>query len=216
MLGHPNDLLPLNLKLSKKLNIQVREREVSVEAMSAEWGVSRAEIVRRCGAVKSDQELEDERKLRQLEKFEERVQKAGFVKKESHLEKQIAQAEGRMDELSAYEKMRLENMKERQALLEQLDIDQEKKEIAEERQKSMIFAPKEEVEKRAPSARVKALKERRNSMQEEQMKLQLSGLNKCQWVSPKWVGQWLLGCFRRTLFPKKNKATPPRTPLGYI
>ena len=28
--------------------------------------------------------------------------------------------------------------------------------------------------------------------------------------------QWPLGCFRKTLFPKKNKATPPRTPLGYI
>ena len=160
-----------------------------MEAMSAEWGVSRAEIVRRCGAVKSDQELEDERKLRQLEKFEERVQKAGFVKKESHLEKQIAQAEGRMDELSAYEKMRLQNMKERQALLKQLDIDQEKKEIAEERQKSMIFAPKEEVEKRAPSARVKALKERRNSMQETMLQQSTSPWTK--WASPKWVGQWL-------------------------
>ena len=119
-----------------------------MEAMSAEWGVSRAEIVRRCGAVKSDQELEDERKLRELEKFEEKVQKAGFVKKESTLEKQIAQAEKRMGELSEYEKMRLENMKERQALLEQLDIDQERKEIAEERQKSMIFTPKEEVKRR--------------------------------------------------------------------
>merc|ERR1719370_2838689 len=118
---------------------KVREREVSVETMAAEWGVSRAEIVRRCGAVKTDQKLEAERKLRQLEKFEEKVQNAGFVKKESHLEKQIAQAERRKDELSPYEKMRLENMKERQALLEQLDIDQEKKEIAEERQKSMIF-----------------------------------------------------------------------------
>ena len=161
-----------------------------METMSAEWGVSRAEIVRRCGAVKSDQELEDERKLLQLEKFEERVQKAGYVKKESHLEKQIAQAEGRMDELSAYEKMRLENMKERQALLEQLDMDQEKKEIAEERQKSMIFAPKEEVEKRAPSARVKALKDRSSRMQDTQMMLHFKAKSLAQ-VSPKWVGQWL-------------------------
>ena len=96
----------------------MREREIAVETMSAEWGVSRAEIVRRCGAVKTDQELEDERKLRQLEKFERKVQHAGFVKKESHLEKQIAQAERNQDQLSAYEKMRLENMKERQALLE--------------------------------------------------------------------------------------------------
>ena len=157
-----------------------------MEAMSAEWGVSRAEIVRRCGAVKSDQELEDERKLRELEKFEEKVQKAGFVKKESTLEKQIAQAEKRMGELSEYEKMRLENMKERQALLEQLDIDQERKEIAEERQKSMIFTPKEEVKRRAPSARVKALKEQKSRLPQEQKQVQ-----RAWWVSPKWVGQWL-------------------------
>ena len=58
---------------------------------------------------------------------------------ESHLEKQIAKAEGCLDQLSEYEKMRLENMKERQALLEQLDIDQKKKETAEERQKNLIF-----------------------------------------------------------------------------
>ena len=159
--------------------------------MAAEWGVSRAEIVRRCGAVKSDQELEDERKLRQLEKFEERVQNAGFVKKESHLEKQIAQAESCMNQLSDYEKMRLENMKERQALLEQLDIDQEKKEIAEERQRSMIFTPKEETElqRRAPSARVKALKEKSSRLLEEEMKLQYRSIAKQK--SPKWVGQWL-------------------------
>ena len=80
---------------------------------------------------------------------------------ESHLEKQIAKAEGCLDQLSEYEK------KERQVLLEQLDIDQEKKEIAEERQKSMIFTPKEEVERRAPSPRVKALKEQKRKLLEE-------------------------------------------------
>ena len=169
----------------------MREREIAVETMSAEWGVSRAEIVRRCGAVKTDQELEDERKLRQLEKFERKVQHAGFVKKESHLEKQIAQAERNLDQLSAYEKMRLENMKERQALLEQLDIDQERKEIAEERQKSMIFAPKEEVERRAPSARVKALKERNSRLQDELKMFERAGIGRRQWVSPMWIGQWI-------------------------
>ena len=146
---------------------KVRDREVSVATTAAEWGVSRAEIVRRCGGVKTDQELENERKLRQLEKFQQKVQNSGFVKKESHLEKQIAKAEGCLDQLSEYEKVRLENMKERQALLEQLDIDQ-KKEIAEERQKSMIFTLKEEVGRRAPSPRVKALKEQKRKLLEEQ------------------------------------------------
>ena len=88
------------------------------------------------------------------------------------MEKQIAKAEGCLDQLSEYEKMRLENMKERQVLLEQLDIDQEKKEIAEERQKSMIFTPKEEVERRAPSPRMKALKEQKRKLSEEQRKVE--------------------------------------------
>ena len=121
--------------------------------------------------LQNHQELANERKLRQLEKFQQKVQNSGFVKKESHLEKQIAKAEGCLDQLSEYEKVRLENMKERQALLEQLDIDQ-KKEIAEERQKSMIFTLKEEVGRRAPSPRVKALKEQKRKLLEEQRKVQ--------------------------------------------
>ena len=138
--------------------------------------------------LQNHQELANERKLRQLEKFQQKVQNSGFVKKESHLEKQIAKAEGCLDQLSEYEKVRLENMKERQALLEQLDIDQ-KKEIAEERQKSIIFTLKEEVGRRAPSPRVKALKEQKRELLEEQRKVQSQ--IPAQRVSPQWVGQWL-------------------------
>ena len=98
---------------------------MSVESLARELAVARAEVLRQCGAIKSEQELEEERKLRQLEKFEEKVQEAGFVKRESELEKQIKEAEQRVEELSDYEKVRLENMKERQALLEQLDMDME-------------------------------------------------------------------------------------------
>ena len=102
---------------------------MSVDSLAREWGVSRAEVLRQCGDIKSEEELENERKLLQLEKFEERVQKAGFIKKESHLEQQIKEAEQRAEVLSDYERMRLENMRERQALLEELDMDKERKEI---------------------------------------------------------------------------------------
>ena len=40
-------------------------------------------------------------------------------------EKQIKEVEQRVEELSDYEKVRLKNMKERQALLEELDMDKE-------------------------------------------------------------------------------------------
>ena len=98
---------------------------MSVDSLAREWGVSRAEVLRQCGDIKSEEELENEKKLLQLEKFEERVQKAGFIKKESHLEQQIKEAEQRAEVLSDYERMRLENMRERQALLEELDMDKD-------------------------------------------------------------------------------------------
>merc|ERR1712183_314825 len=50
----------------------------------------------------------------------------------------------------------------------------------------MIFTPKEEVKRRAPSARVKALKEQKSRLPQEQKQVQ-----RAWWVSPKWVGQWL-------------------------
>ena len=139
---------------------------MSVESLARELAVSRAEVLRQCGAIKSEQELEEERKLRQLEKFEEKVQEAGVVKRESELEKRIKEAEQRVEELSDYEKVRLENMKERQALLEQLDMDKEWKEIAEEKQKSMVFTPSDQVQRRAPSARLKILEERNSLVKE--------------------------------------------------
>ena len=180
--------------------VRVREREVEAQVMAVEWGVARSEVVAQCGGVKTVEELEDERKLAELERFKARVARAGYVRKESQLEKQITLAERQQENLSDYEKMRLSNMKERQELLERLQFDKEKKEMLEERQKAMIFTPKEEVERRAPSARIKAKQEQekvadkrrsseaftiKESWRLESLKIQQ------QRRSPAWVGQWV-------------------------
>merc|ERR1719477_276380 len=183
---------------------KVRNRDLSVDSLAREWGVSRAEVLRQCGDIKSEEELENERKLLQLEKFEERVQKAGFIKKESHLEQQIKEAEQRAEVLSDYERMRLENMRERQALLEELNMDKERKEIAEEKQRGMIFTPKHEIKRRAPSARLKTLREKERLSKEETSRYWKPKENQ---VSPRWVGQWLSpvkerGEARKLLVPK--------------
>merc|ERR1719153_2188696 len=183
---------------------KVRNRDLSVDSLARGWGVSRAEVLRQCGDVKSEEELENEKKLLQLEKFEERVQKAGFVKKESHLETQIKEAEQRAEVLSDYERMRLENMRERQALLEELDIDKERKEIAEEKQRVMIFTPKHEIKRRAPSARLKTLREKERLLKEVTGRYWTPQENQ---VSPRWVGQWLsvggyVGEKQKFLIPK--------------
>ena len=175
-----------------------------MDSLAREWGVSRAEVLRQCGDIKSEEELENERKLLQLEKFEERVQKAGFIKKESHLEQQIKEAEQRAEVLSDYERMRLENMRERQALLEELDIDKERKEIAEEKQRGMIFTPKHEIKRRAPSARLKTLREKERLLKEDTGRYWTPQESQ---VSPRWVGQWLsvggyVGEKQKFLIPK--------------
>merc|ERR1719319_1106365 len=148
--------------------------------------------------VKTDEEVEDERKLVELERFKARMERLRYVRRESQLEMQIALAERQQGNLSDYEKMRLSNMKERQELLERLQFDKEKKEIMEERQKAKIFTPRMEVVKRAPSARLKAKQEQEKV---EEAPLSHQGLS-CQLrlqclraqerrQSPGWVGQWV-------------------------
>merc|ERR1719319_298460 len=151
--------------------------------------------------VKTDEEVEDERKLVELERFKARLERAGYVRRESQLEMQIALAERQQEHLSEYEKMRLSNMKERQELLERLQFDKEKKEMLEERQKAMIFTPKEEVEKRAPSARIKAKQEQEKVAEKRRSSDAFSAFNgdlrlqsltaQEQRKSPGWVGQWV-------------------------
>ena len=172
----------------------IRDREIVLENMAAEWGVSRSELLLKCGGLKTQKELEDERTLVLLEKFNEQCERSKYKKKETQLEKQIAEAEKQEEQLSNYEKMRLSNMKERQSLLEELDFDNEKKEIFDARKKSMIFTPKDTVERRKSSARVRAKIELDN-VKNENVKsstcFEELTLLQSQQVSPPWVGQWL-------------------------
>merc|ERR1719319_1385596 len=148
--------------------------------------------------VKTDEEVEDERKLVELERFKARMERLRYVRRESQLEMQIALAERQQGNLSDYEKMRLSNMKERLELLERLQFDKEKKEMLEERQKARIFTPKKEVVKRAPSVRLKA-KQEQGKVEEApishqglswQLRLQCLGAQQRR-QSPGWVGQWV-------------------------
>ena len=117
------------------------------------------------------------------------MEKLSYVRKESDLEKQIALAErvGR-ENLSDYERMRLNNMKERQGLLEQLDFDTEKKAIADARKEMMIFQPKEAPSLRAPSSRIKAKKEKTDLVGDNKS-VSVSAMK--NWSAPRWVGQWV-------------------------
>jgi len=131
----------------------VRNRNVSVEKVAALTGVSRKEVLERCGGVKTEHEREAEKELEMCEKENQKRMK---VKKKSPLEIQIEVAEKNTAN-SIYEEMRLKNMKERLALLKSLDFDKEKNEISALMPKNKPRKVKEVVQLRGKSVRIKRL-----------------------------------------------------------
>ena len=134
-------------------------------------------------------EIEAEKALEAVQKLKKKAEQQKIVvKKKSQLKIQIEMAEKNVGSLSDYEKMRLKNMKERQALLLSLDFDKEKREI-------LALTPKskpgqvEEVQLREKSARVK-----RRSQVEQLKKIEKTRqCTKSEWdtlqvsrLSPKW------------------------------
>ena len=137
-----------------------------------------------------------EKTLEVMEKMKQQAQQQMIVKKKkSQLEMQIEIAEKNIDSLSEYEKVRLKNMKERQAMLESLDFDKDKHEM-----KALTPAHKntprqvEVVMLRERSARVKR---RSEEQQLRKMKTERD-CSKNEWLvlqenrsSPEWFGHWV-------------------------
>ena len=89
------------------------------------FGVSRAKLIDKVGKVKSEKEIKKEKELANEEKRKTNQEKR--VKPPTMLEMQIKVAEDNLESLSAYEKMRLENLRERQAMLVSLNMAEDKK-----------------------------------------------------------------------------------------
>eukprot|EP00092_Neocalanus_flemingeri_P024317 GFUD01026373.1.p1 GENE.GFUD01026373.1~~GFUD01026373.1.p1 ORF type:complete len:860 (+),score=265.23 GFUD01026373.1:148-2580(+) len=187
----------------------VRNRNTSAGEVAAQLGVSRREVLNRCGGVKEEAEIEAEKTLVMMKKMKKKAeQDMNGNKKPTQLEMQIKMAEKDQETLSNYEKMRLKNMKERQALVESLDFEEDKREMR-------TLAPKNQprkvqvVQLREKSARVK----RRSEVQQLKQQITETGdfslsnqkSSKALWVenqeqrsSPKWFGCWV---------PRVNKST---------
>ena len=82
----------------------VRNRNVSVKKMAAQFGVSRKDILERCGGVTDEAEREAGMKLLEIEKMKHKAEKKLPVqKKKSPLELQIKMAEKNLKTLSQYD-----------------------------------------------------------------------------------------------------------------
>merc|ERR1719318_1480155 len=174
---------------------EVRNRNVSVEKVAAQLGVSRKDILERCGGVKEQAEKEADMKLLEIEKMKQKAEKElNILRKKSPLQLQIEMAENNMERLSQYERMRLQNMRERQALLESLDFNKEKNELRALTPKSKPRQV-EAVQLREKSARVK----RRSEVQQlKKLKTDHDCSSNYEWsmlqeqrASPKWFGHWV-------------------------
>ena len=146
----------------KELLLLVRNKEESLANAAAKTGVSRAEIEKRCGGLKSKEEIEAEEELERIERVNKQEEAAKKRIKRTDLDKQIHISERNEDDLCEYEKQRLENLRERKAMMEKLDIVGDKLEI---RRLSKVVrkpaTPKEELPRRERSTRIQRLKENR-------------------------------------------------------
>jgi len=172
----------------------VKNRNVSVEEVASLIGVARKEVLDRCGGIKSKEEREAEIILEENNKLQQRAhERSIYVKKKSQLEIQIEMAEKSLEELSEYEKMRLKNMKERQELLNILDVDKEKRELKaltpQNTRKVYEVVPLREksarIKRRSQLKQLKDMRESPECSSFEWRRIQKSRL------SPKWFGQWV-------------------------
>ena len=171
------------------------DRKSAVEEVAAQLGVSRREILDKCGGLKTDAEIEAEKTLADIEQMKNKAEQDLIgKKKQTQLEFQIELAENNLCSLSEYERHRLNNMKERQVLLEKLDFDKDKRELR-------ALTPKNQTRKvQAAQLREKSARVRRRSQMEQvrQCVGQHRDMTNNKWaslqkqrLSPKWFGHWV-------------------------
>ena len=167
----------------------VRDTKLLAHEVSVHFGVSRKEILRRCGGVKSKEELEAEAELIRMKKLEAREESFMSRLENTDLDKQIWYAKSNEANLCEYEKKRLENLEDRKMLLQSLDFMEDKIEIR--RLNQVIRTPDEsdkssKLPKREKSSRIKRQAENRRLQNSEPQKV--SRVDVAQRSTPMWFG----------------------------
>ena len=103
----------------------IRNRQLSLASVAFTFGVSRGYLKSIVGEIKSVEEIRKDKDNAVAKKYNAMIERSD--NKPTQLDKQIRHAESNFGSLSEYEKMRLDNLIERKALLEELDIAQDKK-----------------------------------------------------------------------------------------
>eukprot|EP00092_Neocalanus_flemingeri_P022791 GFUD01024712.1.p1 GENE.GFUD01024712.1~~GFUD01024712.1.p1 ORF type:complete len:926 (+),score=251.18 GFUD01024712.1:44-2821(+) len=155
---------------------EVRDRILTAGNAAFMFGVSRSKLMEKVGRIKSEEEIKEARRAAFEEKRRAKDEKR--ASKPTQLQMQIKMAEDDFPNLSDYEKMRLKNLRERQAMLEMLNIEEDKKALR-HLTPSRISMPID-YGTRDKSTRIKKTA--------ETFVPQASNMQKRK--SPNWVGAW--------------------------
>merc|ERR1719239_1567585 len=156
-----------------------RQGKIDLDAVAFSTGVTLREISEKVGPIEKKEEEVVEKKPKASNSSKQGPQL-------TDLQKQILAAEEKESSLSEYEKMRLENMRERQAMLEMLSMEEDKEEL-----RAMV--PKRESRKIDYGVREKSSRLKRKAdslaMQGKQVPEDWTGMGRTR-HSPLWVGRW--------------------------
>ena len=144
-----------NLQVQNLLD-KVRNRELSDASVAAQLGVSRGEVYRRCGGIRTKEEIEAEQVMLNIQRVNEQEEAYKLRVRTTDVDRQIwfEEEQSRRGQLCDYEKQRLENLRERKAMMEMLDVTGDKLEIR--RLNRVIRTPGETSQKNAVARREKS------------------------------------------------------------
>ena len=161
----------------------VRKRKLLPKDAAFMFGVSRAKVICNVGTIKTEEEIKEEKWLAAIEKENEKIEKVS--KKPTTLDVQISVLENNIDCLSQYELMRLQNLKERKVMLEELGIAEDKKELRKMSANKNIRRNKPaDYGTREKSNRI------RNKMEDAPSHISKVSISDTRRCSPWWVGRW--------------------------
>ena len=187
---------------------KVKNREETSVKVAAQFGVSRREIEKRCGEVRSKEEVDEEKEHELNKRAETKGETDRNRMKTTEVDKQIAMAEKNLDALCEYELKRLENLRERRAMMEQFGILEDRAEIKKSEQvKKRQFKEKAPVTLREKSTRVERLKEWTRCDLEKKVPTDPS-FNTIR-LTPPWFGNM----FKKDDSPTPSKFIVPKVEL---
>ena len=135
----------------------VRNRVKTSAMVAAQFGVSRKEIEEKCGGIRSKEEIDEEKERKRIKKEEAKEEAAKNRMRTTEIDNQIALAENNQENLCEYEIKRLENLRARKAMMEQLGIVEDRVEIKQVEKRQL--KKRDPVARREKSSRVERLKE---------------------------------------------------------